>query len=216
MGGLTIRALHSPTNLGSIYGHALRGPPPPNDLGGAAPSPLLCRPATGPRQLHCNPRSCQAPSFRSRKCYQRPSADCSCDGVGCGGVDLESPPPSLLWCGVWSGVWWGPLKSWWGRIRGPSKVESPGGREASPMRQTMFCGRRFCSETLGCGFRCFGRPWRFLLGSIRGRMIESVLMTFRPPIICYMLCYILYSVHCIVCIIYYRLYSVYMVSIYIL
>ena len=32
-------------------------------------------------------------------------------------------------------------KSWWGRIRGPSKVGSPGGREASLVRQTIFCGK---------------------------------------------------------------------------
>ena len=83
-----------------------------------------------------------------------------------------NPPPSLLWCGVW----WGQVcagKSWWGRICGPSRVGSPGGRKASLVRQrpTIFSGRKFCSETLGCPFRCFGRPWRFLLGTIQYRAI---------------------------------------------
>ena len=81
-----------------------------------------------------------------------------------------NPPPSSLWCGVWGGrVRAG--KSWWAR----------GGREASLVRQTIFCGRRFCSETLGCPFKCFGRPWRFLLGTIQHRAKKSVLMTSRPP-----------------------------------
>ena len=43
--------------------------------------------------------------------------------------------------------------------------------------QTIFCRRRFCSETLGCPFRRFGRPWGFLLGTIQYRAIKSVLMT---------------------------------------
>ena len=96
-----------------------------------------------------------------------------------------NPPPSSLWCGVW----WGRVpagKSWWAR----------GGREASLVRQTIiFCGRRFCSETLGCPFKCFGRPWRFLLGTIQYRAIKSVLMTSRPPILDYTLCHILYMIY---------------------
>ena len=116
-----------------------------------------------------------------------------------------NPPPSPLWCGVW----WSRVragKSWWG----PSRVGSPGGREASLVRQTKFCGRRFCFETLGCPSRCFGRPWRFLLGTIQNRVIKSVLMTSRPPTIDYTLCHILYTIYSRVYTIYYRLYSVYM------
>ena len=157
--------------------------------------------------------------------------------------DLGSrPPPPLVCCGLWwvdwespfhlMWVWWVgiPLppsfavvwaagvdstgKSWWGRIPSPSRVGSPGGREASLVRQTIFCGRRFCSETLGCPFRCFGRPWKLLLGTIPYKVIESVLMTARPPIIYYTLCYILYTIYSRVYIIYYRLYSVYMVYLY--
>ena len=117
-----------------IYGHALRGPPPPppNGLG----SPPFC-------------------------------------GVGCGGVDWEALLP--LWCCGWEGipsfpVVWGlvggnpspfPLWCgvWWGRVRAGKSWWACGGREASLVRQTIFCGRRFCSETLGCPFKCFGRPW---------------------------------------------------------
>ena len=88
-------------------------------------------------------------------------------GVGCCGNPPSSSPregfPPPLWCGVgiplppplWCGAWWGRVragKSWWAR----------GGREASLVRQTIFCGRRVCSETLGCPFKCFGRPWGFL------------------------------------------------------
>ena len=58
-------------------------------------------------------------------------------------------------------------------------------------------------------FRCFGRPWRFLLGAIQYRVIESVLMTSRLPIIYYTLCYILYTVCSRVYTIYSILYSVY-------
>ena len=78
-----------------------------------------------------------------------------------------------------------------------------------------FVGEKFCSETLGCRFRCFGRPWRFLLGTIRCRVIEFVLMTSRPPMICYTLCYVLCTVYSRVCTIYFRLCSAYIVSIYI-
>ena len=120
----------------------------------------------------------------------------------------ESPSPLLfLWCGV-------PLPpflpcrvgSWWGRIRGPSKVGFCGGREASLVRQTIFCRRRFRSETLGCPFRCFGRPWRFLLGTIQDRVIESVLITSRPAIVSCTLCYVLYTIYSRVYTIYYKLF----------
>ena len=70
-----------------------------------------------------------------------------------------APPdlPQMVWeaapllrCGLWGVVGGNPPPSfpWWGRIRGPSRVGSPGGREASLVRQTIFCGRRFCSETV--------------------------------------------------------------------
>ena len=74
-------------------------------------------------------------------------------GVGSGGWEFPSLPS--LWCGVW-----------WGRVRAGKSWWAHGDREASLVRQTIFRGRRFCSETLGCPFKCFGRPWRFLLGSI--------------------------------------------------
>ena len=78
----------------------------------------------------------------------------------CGSLSLL-PPPIMWWVGIllWCGVWWGRVC--------PSRVGYPGGREASLVRQTIFCGRRFWSETLGCPFKCFGRPWRFLLGTIQ-------------------------------------------------
>ena len=116
-------------------------------------------------------------------------------------------PPPLLWCGVW----WVEFGLWSGRVRGPSRAGSPGGREASLVRQAIFCRRRFCSETLGCPFRCFGRPWRFPLGTIQYRAIKSVLMTSKPPIIDYTLCHILCKIYSRVYTIYYRLYSVCMV-----
>ena len=78
-------------------------------------------------------------------------------GVGSGGVDWEFPSLLLLPGRLRAG------KSWF-----------PGGREASLLRQTIFCGRRFCSDTLGCLFKCFGRPWRFLSGIIQYRAIQSV------------------------------------------
>ena len=140
-------------------------------------------------------------------------------------------PPQMVWEAaplLYCWLWWDwlgiPLppsrgrvragKSWWGRIRGPSRVGSPSGREASQVRQAIFCGRRFCSETRGCPFRCFGRPRRFLLGTIQYRAIKSVLMTSRPPIIDYTLCHRPYTVYSKVYIIYCRLYSVYMVYLY--
>ena len=144
-------------------------------------------------------------------------------GVGCCGWESPFPPfcgVGVLWVGrdsllppLWCGVWWvgSPLPppcgrvSWWAR----------GGREASLVRQTIFCGRRFCSETLGCPFnKCFGRPWRFLLGTIQYRAVKSVLMTSRPPIVDYTLCHILYIIYSRVYTIYYRLYAVYMVYLY--
>ena len=118
-------------------------------------------------------------------------------GVGCCG--WESPFLLPLWCG-WEGicgVGFGEV-SWWAR----------GGREASLVRQTIFCGRRFCSETLGCPFKCFGRPWRFLLGTIQYRAIKSVLMTSRPPIIDYTLCHILYIVYSRVYTLYIYIYAI--------
>ena len=66
---------------------------------------------------------------------------------------------------------------------GVASVVLPDGREASLVRQTIFCGRRFCSETVGSAFRCFGRHWRFLFGTMQYKVIESVFLTSRPPII---------------------------------
>ena len=142
-------------------------------------------------------------------------------------VEIPLPPSPPSRCAVWWAlpfvvwVWWVRVraaKSWWGRIHGPSRVGSPGGREASLVRQAIFCGRRFCSETLGCLFRCFGRPSRFLLGTMQlwkqYRAIKSVFMTLRPPKIDYTLCHILYTIYSRDYITYYRLYSVYMVYLY--
>ena len=137
-----------------IYGHALRGPPP-RMVWEAAPLP--------------------------------PPVVWALVGL------ISNPPPSPLWCGVWwvgipsllPPLWWGRLrvgKSWWGRIRGPSRVGSAGGREASLVRQTIFCGRRFCSEV-----------FRQTLGTIQCRVIESVPMISRPAIVYCTLCYILYN-----------------------
>ena len=110
------------------------------------------------------------------------------------GLVSGNPPPSPLWCRVW-----------WSRGGLVEVVK------LLYMRQTIFCGRRFCSETSECPFKCFGRPWRFLLGTIQYRAIKSVLTTSRPPIIDYTLCHILYTIFSRVYTIYYRLYSVYMV-----
>ena len=50
--------------------------------------------------------------------------------------------------------------------------------------QTIFCGRRVCSESLGCPFKCFGRPCKIPVRNyIQCCGIGSVLMTSRPPII---------------------------------
>ena len=103
------------------------------------------------------------------------------------------PPPSPLWCGVW-----------WGRVRAGKSWWARGGREASLLRQTIFCGRRFCSETLGCPFKCFGRPLRFLSGTIQKGAIKSVLLTSRPPGVDYTLCHNLYTIYARVYTIYYN------------
>ena len=120
------------------------------------------------------------------------------------GLSMVSTPPSLLWCGVKGGAVESPLlcfglsmvstargvgsgvpPSCWEVLVGSNPWSfqsgvSPGGREASLVCQTIVCGRRFCSETLGCPFKCLGRPWRFPLGTIQYRVRESVLMTSRP------------------------------------
>ena len=170
-----------------IHGHALRGPPPPATKWSGKPPPSPPPMVWALVGLIGNP----PPSFP--RC-----------GVGSGGWESSFLP--FLWCGVW----WGRLRAGktWGRIRGPD------GRAASLMRQTILCGRRFCSETLGWPFRRFGRPWRFLLGTIQHRVIKSVLMTSRPPIIYYTLCYILYTTYSRAYTIHYRLCSVYMVYLY--
>ena len=133
-----------------------------------------------------------------------------------GVVGGNPPSSSPLWCGGLVGGKGFPasLPVVWGLVGGkpPCGVGFGGvswwasGREASLVRQTIFCGRRFCSETLGCPFKCFGRPLRFLLGTIQYRAIKSVLMTSRPPIIDYTLCHILY-------IIYSRVYTIYIYTI---
>ena len=143
-----------------------------------------------------------------------------------------NPPPSLPPCGVGSGGWESPSLRFprpvvWGLVgstlrwevlvglkRCACRVGSPVVVKLSLVRQTIFSGRRFCSETLGCPFRCFGRPWRFLFGTIQYRVIESVLMTSRPPITYCTLCYILDTTYSRVCTIYCRLYSVHMVYLY--
>ena len=63
-----------------------------------------------------------------------------------GGKGFPSSPPAPPWCGVW-----------WGRVRAGKCWWARGGREASLVRQTIFFGRRFCSETLGCPFKCFSQ-----------------------------------------------------------
>ena len=134
---------------------------------------------------------------------------CSVSGSGtlwpslCRGLALSVSGPGALFVRLSVGVCVGARRS---LCRGP----------AFSVRQTKFCERRLCSETLGCPFRCFGRPWNFLLRTIQWRVIESVLMTSRPPIIYYTLCYILYTIYFRVFTAYYRLYSVYMVYLYVI
>ena len=70
---------------------------------------------------------------------------------------IGNPPPSFP-----PGVGSGGLES-------PSLLPPSCLGEASLMRQTIFCGRRFCSETLGCPFRCSGRV---LVGTIRVRSYD--------------------------------------------
>ena len=76
-------------------------------------------------------------------------------------------PPSPLWFGVWwvgipppspSGVGFGGVEFVLGSLGGLVVVV-----------KLLWCAKpysvgRFCSETLGCPFKCFGKPWRFLLG----------------------------------------------------
>ena len=138
------------------------------------------------------------------------------------GLVGRNPPPSFPPCG---GFWWVGIALPPSPCRVGFVLGSLGGVEPVVLpdllvvvklllRQTVFCGRRFCSESLGCPFRFFGRPWRFLLETIQYRVIESVLMISRPPIIYYTLCYILYTINSRVYTIYYRLYYVYMVCLY--
>ena len=93
--------------------------------------------------------------------------------MGFGGWEIPSFPS----CGVGSGGWESPPVVW-GLLGWTQALV--GSNEASLMRQTIFCGRRFCVENLGCRFKWFGRPWRFVLGTIRCRVIKSVLMTSTP------------------------------------
>ena len=80
-------------------------------------------------------------------------------------------------------------------MRGVSRV-------GSPVRQTIFCGRRFCPETLGCPFRCFGRPWRFLLGTIQYSVRVRLYDLEAPNNLLYT---VLYTVHYILQSVYYIL-----------
>ena len=93
-----------------------------------------------------------------------------CRVVWSGGWESPSLLPS---CGAGSGGVGSVLGSFGGVGRILQSWASCG-REASLVRQTIFCGRKFSSETLGCPFKCFGRPWRFLSGTIQYRVIESV------------------------------------------
>ena len=108
-------------------------------------------------------------------------------GVGSGGWESPSLPP-MVWGLVGSSLCWAVLVG-----SNPWSFQSG----ASLARQAIFCGRRFCSET------------------IQHRAIKSVLMTSRPPIIDYTLCRpLLYTIYSRVYTIYYRLYSVYRVYLY--
>ena len=205
-----------------IYGHALRAPrpPPPNGLGSPASVMWFVMGLIRKPSFFCGVGSLWAgiPLPPSPPVVwvlwvgiPLPPPLLWCGSCGWAGIPsfpvvwglVGDPPPSPRWCGVW-----------WGRVRAGKSWWARGGREASLARQTIFCGRKFCSETLGCPFKCFGRPWRFLLGTIRYRAMKSVLMTSKPPIIDYTLCHILYLIYSRVFSIYYRLYSVYMVYIY--
>ena len=178
-----------------IYDDALRGPPhpPPNGLGSRPP---FCGVGCSGVDWESSFPPCRVGSGG----WESPSLLLL---LWCGVLSVGIPLPPSQSCGVGSGGWESPSlpfvvragKSWWCRIRGPSRVGSPGGREAPLVRQTTFCGRRFCSETLGCPFRCFGRPWRLLLGTIQYRAIKSVLMTSRPAILDYTLCQVLYTIY---------------------
>ena len=117
---------------------------------------------------------------------------------------IGNPPPSFPPCGAGSGGWESPL---WGLVGSTPCWEVLVGSNPWSFQSggllvvvQLFscdkpCGRRFCSETLGCPFMCFGRPWRFLSGTIQYRAIESVLMTSRPPTIYYTVCYKLYRIY---------------------
>ena len=177
-------------------------PTPPNGLGSPPSSVVWCLVGVSP------------PSFSLYGVgycgWESPFVLPPCGVESCGWEGI----PSFSTCGVGSGGWESPalpLFVVWGlvgRVRAGRSWWARGGREASLVRQTIFCGRRFCSETLGCPFKCFGRPWRFLLGTIQYRAIKSVLTTSRPPIIDYTLCHILYTIYSRLYIIYYKLYSV--------
>ena len=108
-----------------IYGQALRPHPGPPPKWSGKPPPSPPPVAWALVGLIGNP----LPSF----------SPC---GVGCGGWESRS---LLSPCGVGSGGWESPSLIpllWWGRLRA-GKSWSPGGREASLVRQTIFCGRRF-------------------------------------------------------------------------
>ena len=97
----------------------------------------------------------------------------------CGVYSVQSPP-SFFSCGVGSCGWESPpwCGVWWVGIPLPPRCGvgfGACGREASLVCQTIFCWRKFCSETLRCPFRCFGRLWKFLLGTIQYRTIRPSL-----------------------------------------
>ena len=153
-------------------------PPPPKWSGKPPPSVVWVV-----LELSGNPFS-PSPVVRGLVSGNPPPSFSRCCGWESGNPPSSSPPvvwglvgegiPSFprLWCGVW---WVGiPLPVVvWGLV----------------VVKLLYCakpysvGERFCSETLGCPFKCFGRPWRFLLGTLLYRPIKSVLMTSRPPII---------------------------------
>ena len=70
---------------------------------------------------------------------------------GLGSRPLPPPCCGLNWEFPWFGGW--PLGSAGVdgvESCGPFRAGSPGGLEASLVRQSIFCGRKLCSETLGC------------------------------------------------------------------